>query len=195
MCYAKHHTTHAAEHCIQQINPVLYENIAHIKMNIIYYALSILSTNLACLGQAKHEQMDVYHIHKGPDIPDESWTKVIQEWPDNPQDGVGMDQLNQKAMEKVLQALADMLQQLVDYRNSSATYIGALRTSLLFGDALVHSSQCVKGLKYNCRTLLDFDINLVIPGFSFIVHHSEYPFNCIFQIQPFYELYVQRHIL
>ena len=83
-------------------------------INIIFYAITMLYTDLVYLGQAKHEQMEVYGVHKGYETPRKykSWTKVIEEWLDKPTNGVGMDELNQKFMVKVLNKLGEMLQQL-----------------------------------------------------------------------------------
>ena len=64
-------------------------------MNIIFNAVTMLCTDLVHPGQAKHQQMEVYHVHKGYETPRKykSWTKVIEEWPDKPTNGVGMDEL------------------------------------------------------------------------------------------------------
>ena len=83
-------------------------------MNIIFYAVAMLCTDLVYLGQAKHEQMEVYQVHKRYDTPwiDNKWTKVIEEWADKPTNGAGMDKLNQIFMVRVLNKVEEMLQQL-----------------------------------------------------------------------------------
>ena len=50
-------------------------------MNIIFYAITMLYTDLVYLVQAKHEQMEVYGVNKRYETPRKykSWTKVIEE--------------------------------------------------------------------------------------------------------------------
>ena len=159
-------------------------------MNIILYTITMLCTDLVYLGQAKHEQMEVYHVHKGYDTPwiDTIWTKVIQEWPNKPTVGVGMDELNQKFMAKVLDKLGEMLQQLAYDRRLSTAYIRSVKLMHMVGYALA-STKCVEGRYYHCEYgyTMHFDIKLVIPCFSFVVGNAyHHKFECNLRILPYH---------
>ena len=159
-------------------------------MNSIFYAVTMLCTDLVYLCQAKHAQMEVYHVHKGYDTPwiDNIWTKVIEEWPDKPTNGVGMDELNKKFMAKVLNKLGEMLQQLAYDRRLSTAYIRSVKLMHMFGFALA-STKCVEGPYYHCEFgyTMHLDIKLVMPCFSFVVGNAyHHKFECEFRIHPYH---------
>ena len=174
-------------------NPTLLSAVnSQLNMHIVQYTAAFLFSTLVCLCRAKHEQLEIYHTHKGTELPEEAegWTKVIEEWPDNPHIGRGMDELNQKAMKEVLHKLGEMLHQLAyDRRRLATTYIRTLKLTNKFRYALA-STKCVEGVLHQCGNgyVVTYGITLVVPCFSFVVHNTDnpYKFECSYLIYPYH---------